>query len=100
MVSKENADFAACIRRLREDAGLTLDQVAERTGFSKSHVWELERGKGRDLTVRAVRAMAKCYGVPMMAFISDDDGFPRLHPEAMRVAIAVDEAFRAAKGAK
>jgi len=97
MVSQENADFAAHIRRLREQAGMTLDQVAERTGFSKSHVWELEQGKGRDLTVRAVRAMARCFGVPLVSFLMADDVFPNLHPEAMRVAVAVDEAFRSAE---
>lgn len=30
------------IRRLRKDKKLTLDQLAERAGASKSYVWELE----------------------------------------------------------
>lgn len=30
------------IRRLRKDKKLTLDQLAERTGSSKSYIWELE----------------------------------------------------------
>lgn len=93
----ESAAFGQHIRQLRDEAGMTLDQVAERTGFSKSHVWELEQGKGRDLTVRAVRAMAQCFGKPVMHFLLEDDLRRNLHPEAMRVAIAVDEAFRRAE---
>ncbi|MEW5425138.1 helix-turn-helix domain-containing protein [Amorphus sp. 3PC139-8] len=30
------------IRRLRKDKRLTLDQLAERAGTSKSYIWELE----------------------------------------------------------
>ncbi|MEQ9145539.1 MAG: helix-turn-helix transcriptional regulator [Parvibaculaceae bacterium] len=30
------------IRRLRKEKKLTLDQLAERTGSSKSYIWELE----------------------------------------------------------
>jgi transcriptional regulator with XRE-family HTH domain len=30
------------IRRLRKDKKLTLDQLAERAGASKSYIWELE----------------------------------------------------------
>jgi len=30
------------IRKLRKESGLTLDQLAELTGSSKSYIWELE----------------------------------------------------------
>lgn len=30
------------IRTLRKNAGLTLDELAERSGSSKSYIWELE----------------------------------------------------------
>ena len=30
------------IRNLRKEKGLTLDQLAEQSGSSKSYIWELE----------------------------------------------------------
>jgi transcriptional regulator with XRE-family HTH domain len=78
---------------------MTLDEVADRAGFSKSHVWEMEKGRGRDVTVRAVRALARCFGVSVVTFLEDGDFGPALHPEAMRIAIQVDEALRKAGAA-
>lgn len=97
-MNEEAQRIAAILVRLREQAGMTLDEVAERSGFSKSHVWELEKGRGRDITVRAVRAMAACFGVPITTFLTEADAMPPLHPEAMRIAIQVDEAIRRAGG--
>jgi len=34
--------FGAKIRELRKEKGMTLDQLAEKTGSSKSYIWELE----------------------------------------------------------
>jgi len=34
--------FGTKIRELRKEKGLTLDQLAERSGSSKSYIWELE----------------------------------------------------------
>lgn len=82
------------IKRLRSERGLTLDEVAERTGFVKSHVWEMEKGRGRDVTVRAVRAFAQCFGVPVLTFLGETDAALPLHPEAMRIAVQVDAALR------
>ncbi len=36
------ATFGEKIKELRKKAGLTLDQLAEMTGSSKSYVWEVE----------------------------------------------------------
>lgn len=85
---------AAIVRDLRAQSGMTLDEVAARTGFAKSHVWELEKGRGRDITVRAIRTLAKCFGVSVVTFLEDGDFGPALHPAAMRIAIQVDEALR------
>ncbi|MCR9118425.1 MULTISPECIES: helix-turn-helix domain-containing protein [Maricaulis] len=35
-------DLGARIKELRKKRGLTLDQLAELTGSSKSYIWELE----------------------------------------------------------
>ena len=36
------ASMGQKIRSLRQEKNLTLDQLAERTGSSKSYIWELE----------------------------------------------------------
>jgi transcriptional regulator with XRE-family HTH domain len=51
------------LRRLREAAGVTIDQVAERLGCSASKVSRMETGQTAAST-RDVRAMAMRYGVP------------------------------------
>jgi transcriptional regulator with XRE-family HTH domain len=88
--------IGAILATLRQNAKMTLREVAERSGFTTSHVWALEHGHGSDVTIRAVRAMAACYGVPLATFFTEDDLGSKLHPEAMRVALVVDEAFRKA----
>ncbi len=37
--------FGERLKRLRECKGLSLDQLAARTLSSKSHLWELEKGR-------------------------------------------------------
>jgi transcriptional regulator with XRE-family HTH domain len=51
------------LRRLREAAGVTIDQVAERLGFSASKVSRIESAK-TGVATRDVLGFAKVYGVP------------------------------------
>lgn len=50
--------------RARETARLSLQEVADRSGFTKSHVWELEQGRSRNPTVRAIANLSAALGVP------------------------------------
>ncbi|WP_286748592.1 helix-turn-helix transcriptional regulator [Sphingopyxis sp. SCN 67-31] len=47
-------------RRLRR---MSLDDVAKVSGLTKSHVWELEKGRSRNPTVRAVWSLARALTV-------------------------------------
>jgi transcriptional regulator with XRE-family HTH domain len=51
------------LRRLREAAGVTLDQAAERLGFSASKVSRIESAK-TGVATRDVLTFAEVYGVP------------------------------------
>ena len=51
------------LRSLREAAGVTIDQVAERLGFSASKVSRIESAK-TGVATRDVLGFAKVYGVP------------------------------------
>lgn len=91
--------FGQVLADLRNSSGMTLREVSDRSGVASSHIWALENGKGRDVTLRMMRTMANCYGVPVSRFLTPADLADPLHPEAMRIAIQIDEAFRRALAA-
>lgn len=57
------ATFGAKIRELRKKAGLTLEQLAEMTGSSKSYVWELENKSPPRPSAEKIDRIAKALGV-------------------------------------
>ena len=46
---------------------LSLQEVADRAGITKSHMWELEQGRSVNPTVRTVHGLARALGVPFVA---------------------------------
>ncbi|MDX2145202.1 MAG: helix-turn-helix transcriptional regulator [Rhodospirillaceae bacterium] len=50
------------VRRLREKAGLTQEQFAERSGFSQQYISGLERGS-RNPTIISIYELATALGV-------------------------------------
>lgn len=49
------------LAKIRHTNGLTLQQVAEGIGSSKSYVWELENGVTDNPGIKTVIALAKFY---------------------------------------
>ncbi len=79
---------------LREERGMTLQEVADRIGTTKSHVWEFERGRVANPTIGMLLGMARCFGVSISHLLGEDAKAPRLHPEAMKIAAQVDALIR------
>jgi DNA-binding XRE family transcriptional regulator len=52
------------MRVWREHRGLTLDQLATKTSFSKGYLSEIETGK-KDGSLRAMRAVAEALGIAL-----------------------------------
>lgn len=77
------ATFGEKIRELRKKAGLTLDQLAEQTGSSKSYVWELENKNPPRPSAEKIDRIAKALGVTA-DYLMDSEG---------DLATAEDEAF-------
>ena len=50
---------------LREKTGESLQEVADRVGVSKAHVWELEKGRSKNPSFDLVRKLAKHFGVSL-----------------------------------
>jgi transcriptional regulator with XRE-family HTH domain len=80
--------FAGRLRELREDAGLTQEQLAERAGVKRDAVARWERGV-REPSWSSILALADALGVDCRAFQEEPRsvpepkrGRPRKEPEA------------------
>ena len=63
MVIQNLADLGKLIRARREQVGLTTTQAAEMAGVSRRLLSELERGKRRNVGVRAVLKILELLGL-------------------------------------
>jgi transcriptional regulator with XRE-family HTH domain len=59
-------DLGAEIKRARVDARMSLDEVGRAAGLTKSHVWELEQGRARNPTIKAIHGLSIALGVPFV----------------------------------
>lgn len=73
------------IRTLRKKAGLTMDQLAEQIGASKSSVWELENKDKARPSADRIKEIARVLGVTSEFLLDDSAAEP-----TVKVA---DEAF-------
>lgn len=92
------AAFSRRIAELRRLRKMSLEEVAGASGFTKSHVWEMEAGRARNPTVRAVWALARALGVTPAHMLGLSPSELALHPTAMEVACLVDRAILKAEG--
>ena len=67
MAKKKTTGFGLCLRELREAAGLSQAQLAERAGMHLHGVTKLEQGY-REPSWATVLALAKALGVSTDAF--------------------------------
>lgn len=56
---------------LRQKSGESLQEVADKVGVSKAHVWELEKGRSRNPSFELVRKLAAHYGVSIDVLTGD-----------------------------
>jgi transcriptional regulator with XRE-family HTH domain len=54
------------LKAARANARMSLQEVADRSGFTKSHVWEVEQGRSRNPTIGMVAGLSKALGVPFL----------------------------------
>lgn len=62
--------LGAAIRRARSDAGVTLEELADRADLSANYIGDLERGT-RNVGVKALFKIARGLGVPPKALFAD-----------------------------
>jgi transcriptional regulator with XRE-family HTH domain len=56
---------------LRQKTGESLQEVADKVGVSKAHIWELEKGRSKNPSFELVRKLADHYSVPIDVLTGD-----------------------------
>lgn len=82
------------LSRLRHSRGVSLSQLAERSGVAKATLSSLEAGRGNP-TIETLWAVASALGVPFSQLLSTDGATPYIHiraGEGTRVHGTVGEA--------
>lgn len=64
------------LHELRKAKKLTLDQLAEQAGASKSYLWELENRESQRPSAEKLTALADVLGVSVSYFIEEDTRAP------------------------
>lgn len=78
---------------LREARGLTIAQVAARSGYSRQQVWNLETGKISKPSVDLIQCLCHVYGISLSQFFAGMDPLSKLHPKAIETALLLDAVF-------
>lgn len=81
--------FSAKMKRYRTQAKLSLEDVAKAAGMTKSHIWELEQGRAKNPTVRAVWAIAAALGTSPADMLGFDPNASGADPLAARLAALI-----------
>lgn len=60
------------LKELRTKKRLTLDQLADQSGLSKSYIWELENRESQRPSAEKLASLADVLGVSINYFLEDD----------------------------
>jgi transcriptional regulator with XRE-family HTH domain len=82
------AQVAANIRTVREQAGLSREQLADRAGVTARYIYTVEKGD-RNLSLDTVQALAQGLRCHVSDLISAPDKPADARREALKLAIAV-----------
>ena len=84
--SPDMAEFGNKMRKYRASARMSLDDVAKAASMSKAHVWELEQGRAKNPTVKAVWSIAAALGTTPADMLGIDPNASAADPLAARLA--------------
>ena len=69
MSSETEETFGDRIRKYRDDAGLSLNQLASSAGVSKGYLWSLENEPDKRPSAETLYAIAEALGVTMSSLL-------------------------------
>ena len=90
-VEKIAAGLSERMHTTRKARKMSLEQVANASGLTKSHVWELEQGRSKNPTIRAVWGVASalCVSPAWLLGLATDE--PSIDPLALEIAALINE---------
>lgn len=83
------------VKELRVQRRLSLQDLADRIGCTKGHIWDLEQGRSKPFCYTG-RVCSQRLG--RFARVPDGPLTIVLHPEALRIACEIDALIRKAGG--
>ncbi len=89
------AHMATYISVRRHELGLSLEQVAERCGSSKAHIWALERRKSKNPTLWLILALCDALNCSLNSLIGADVSQPMFSEQEMALIDAHRRIFEA-----
>lgn len=69
------------IKKFRVAHKLSLQDVADRVGASKAHIWELETGRAKNPTIELVTKLATCFEVGVADLVGENPEAEGERPE-------------------
>lgn len=76
------------IAERRAELGLSLEAVAERAGTTKSHIWELEKGRSRNPTISMALALCDALQCSLNSLLGRDVAQPQFTDQEMALIAA------------
>ena len=61
------------LREIRESKGMTQEELAEKSGVTRTTIWKLETGDDEVSTTKTLLSLAKALDCSVGDFFSDDD---------------------------
>ena len=88
------AHIGPFIARRRAELGLSLEAVAERSGCTKSHVWELEKGRTKNPTIAMALALCDALQCSLNSLLGKDVSQPQFTDQEMALIAAHRSIFQ------
>lgn len=73
--------FAKRLAELRMSKGISLQQVADKVGISKAHVWNLEKGQADNPSMELVLKFAELFRVRVADLVGENPDADDQEPE-------------------
>lgn len=95
MIEPDIAGMQARMGSARAARSMSLEDVAQASGLTKSHVWELEKGRSRNPTIRAVWGISRALAVSPAWLLGLSVDQSPIDPLALEIAALIDRRVRA-----
>lgn len=88
------AHIGPFIAKRRAQLGLSLEALAERAGTTKSHIWELEKGRARNPTIGMAIALCGALQCSLNSLLGRDVSQPQFTDQEMALIAAHRSIFK------